>query len=94
MLFYRRLPYRYLVLPCLVYGGLMFLTTAKNTSLNYTYVSSLLPPLFIASAGGPCLASVDVIHRTAARGHGGVPGAGPVWNILGSVPSGRSISCA
>jgi hypothetical protein len=28
----------------------MFLTTAKNTSLNYTYVSSLLPPLLIVSA--------------------------------------------
>jgi len=50
VLFYRRLPHRYLVLPCLVYGGLMFLTTAKNTSLNYTYVSSLLPPLLIVSA--------------------------------------------
>ena len=41
--------YRPLLLPCLIYAGLMTLTTLKNTSLNPTYMSSILPPLAIVS---------------------------------------------
>jgi hypothetical protein len=41
--------YRPLLLPCLIYAALMMLTTLKNTSLNWTYMSSILPPLAVVS---------------------------------------------
>jgi len=41
--------YRPVLLPCLIYAFLMLLTTLKNTSLNPTYVSSILPPLAIVT---------------------------------------------
>ena len=37
------------VLPYLVYAGLIFLCTVRNTSSSPTYVSSLLPPLHVLS---------------------------------------------
>ena len=37
------------LLPCLLYAALMLLTTLKNTSLNQTYVSSILPAMAVVS---------------------------------------------
>ena len=48
--------YRAVLLPCLLYAFFMLLTTLKNTSLNPTYVSSILPPLAIVS--GTALAAL------------------------------------
>lgn len=48
--------FRAVLLPCLLYAFFMLLTTLKNTSLNPTYVSSILPPLAIVS--GTALAAL------------------------------------
>jgi len=53
--------YRSILLPCLIYAFLMLLTTLKNTSLNPTYVSSILPPLAIVT--GVAFASLSR-HRS------------------------------
>ncbi|MCU1262607.1 MAG: hypothetical protein JWO80_5492 [Bryobacterales bacterium] len=41
--------FRPVLLPCLVYAALMLLTTLKNTSMNPTYVASILPPLAVVT---------------------------------------------
>jgi hypothetical protein len=46
---YLRRRWRPELLPFLIYAFLMLLTTLKNTSLNPTYVSSILPPLAVIS---------------------------------------------
>ena len=53
--------YRAVLLPCIVYAFLMLLTTLKNTSLNPTYVSSILPPLAIVTG----IAFAAFMERTA-----------------------------
>ncbi len=64
-----RLPairkYRAILLPCLIYAFLMLLTTLKNTSLNPTYVSSILPPLAIVT--GVAFAALLERSRPALR---------------------------
>ena len=57
--------YRAILLPCLVYAFLMLLTTLKNTSLNPTYVSSILPPLAIVT--GVAFAALAARIRPALR---------------------------
>ncbi|MGI8991374.1 MAG: hypothetical protein ACR2I2_17550 [Bryobacteraceae bacterium] len=52
----RKLPSKRLLLPCLIYAALMFLTTLKNTSLNPTYISSILPMLALVT--GTVLAQI------------------------------------
>jgi hypothetical protein len=52
---WRKMGTRWLTLPCLIYAALMLMTTLKNTSMNPTYVSSILPALAIVS--GVVLAS-------------------------------------
>ncbi|MDQ2900055.1 MAG: hypothetical protein M3Y07_09675 [Acidobacteriota bacterium] len=49
ILYLRKLPGKRLLVPCLVYATLMFLTTLKNTSLNPTYISSILPALALVT---------------------------------------------
>jgi 4-amino-4-deoxy-L-arabinose transferase-like glycosyltransferase len=56
---------RPLLLPFFVYAGLMLLTTLKNTSLNPTYVSSILPALAVIS--GIVIASLSKNWAPAAR---------------------------
>ncbi|MDQ6707894.1 MAG: hypothetical protein M3Z85_18195, partial [Acidobacteriota bacterium] len=56
ILYLRKLPSKHLLLPCLIYAFLMFLTTLKNTSLNPTYISSILPALALVT--GTVLAQV------------------------------------
>ncbi len=57
--------YRAVLLPCLIYAFFMLLTTLKNTSLNPTYVSSILPPLAIVS--GTALAALTERISAAVR---------------------------
>ena len=57
--------YRALLLPCMLYALFMLLTTLKNTSLNPTYVSSILPPLAVVS--GTALAALAGRSPTAVR---------------------------
>ncbi len=53
--------YRAVLLPCILYAFLMLLTTLKNTSVNPTYVSSILPPLAIVTG----IAFAAFTERTA-----------------------------
>ena len=46
---WRRLSSTGALLPFLIYAALMLLTTLKNTSLNPTYVSSILPAMAVVS---------------------------------------------
>ncbi len=55
----------WLTLPCLIYAALMLITTLKNTSLNPTYVSSILPALAVVS--GVVIASLLARVRPIVR---------------------------
>ncbi len=57
--------YRMVILPCLTYALLMLSTTLKNTSINPTYVSSILPPF--AVIGGVVLETLTRRVPTMAR---------------------------
>ena len=74
--------YRAVLLPCIIYAGLMLLTTLKNTSLNPTYMSSVLPPLAIVSG----IAVAVIMRKLSTPARAAIAAAVIVATAVGGYP--------